>query len=68
MPQACYRYVRHAAVLKSKVNTTKKHFPFYVLEGTSRTHGSVFEVSGKYRVVKESVWFSGTSEKISLGD
>jgi hypothetical protein len=54
--------------LKSKVKTAKKHFPFYVLEGTSRTHGSVFEVSGKYRVVKQSVWFSGTSEKISLGD
>jgi hypothetical protein len=57
-----------AAVLKSRVKTSKNHFPFYIIEGTSRTHGSVFEVSEKYRLEKESIWLSGTSEKISLGD
>jgi hypothetical protein len=54
--------VAKAQVLKSKViRTTSCSISF---KGTSRDPWvSVFEVSGNYRVVKESVLFSGTSEK-----
>jgi hypothetical protein len=54
--------VAKAQVLKSKVIRTSSCSIYF--KGTSRDPWvSVFEVTGSYRVAKESVLSSGTSEK-----